>query len=171
MMEQGQRVLQCLQHIQGANPEAIKAAEAQLTVESQQPGYGVVLCQIALSTQVAAHLRQLAAVLLKQYVRQHWVEGERGFQPPETNEQDKQQIRQALPAGLADADSKIRTAVGMAIAAIANWDWPQAWPGLMDYLVNSIKDRKDANLCECVADAGWPASIVVDRRTSCNSLW
>lgn len=150
-MDQGQRILQCLQHVQDANPEAIKAAEAQLTVESQQAGYGVVLCQIALSSQVSVHLRQLAAVLLKQYVKQHWVEGERGFQPPETNEQDKQQIRQALPAGLMDADSKIRTAVGMAIAAIANWDWPQAWPGLMDFIVNSIKDRKDTNLRESTA--------------------
>lgn len=143
--------------MQGANPTAIRAAEAQLTVESQQPGYGVILCQIALSAQMAANLRQLAAVLLKQYVKQHWVEGERKFRPPETIEQDKQQIRQALPAALMESDSKIRTAIGMAIAAIANWDWPQAWPGLMDFLVNSIKDRKDTNLCECCTYA-WPSA-------------
>lgn len=147
-MDQGQRILQCLQHIQDANPEAINKTEAQLKVESQQAGYGVVLSQIAISSQVSATLRQLAAVLLKQYVKQHWVEGDRGFQPPETSEHDKQQIRQVLPAGLMDADSKVRTAVGMAIAAIANWDWPQAWPGLMDFIVNSIKDRKDTHLCK-----------------------
>lgn len=76
----------------------------------------------------------------------HWQEGERGFQPPEASEADKQQIRAALPAGLMDPDSKIRTAVAMAIAAVVSWDWPQAWPGIMEFIVNSIKDRKDANL-------------------------
>ncbi|WIA08198.1 hypothetical protein OEZ85_007649 [Tetradesmus obliquus] len=148
-MDQGQRILQCLQHsVDTSNAETIRAAEAQLALEAQQPGYGVVLCQIALSSGAAvpAHLRQLAAVLLKQYVKAHWQEGERGFQPPEASEADKQQIRAALPAGLMDPDSKLRTAVAMAIAAVVSWDWPQAWPGIMEFIVNSIKDRKDANL-------------------------
>uniref|UniRef100_A0A383VNQ8 Importin N-terminal domain-containing protein n=1 Tax=Tetradesmus obliquus TaxID=3088 RepID=A0A383VNQ8_TETOB len=148
-MDQGQRILQCLQHsVDTSNAETIRAAEAQLALEAQQPGYGVVLCQIALSSGAAvpAHLRQLAAVLLKQYVKAHWQEGERGFQPPEASEADKQQIRAALPAGLMEPDSKIRTAVAMAIAAVVSWDWPQAWPGIMEFIVNSIKDRKDANL-------------------------
>lgn len=71
-MDQGQRILQCLQHsVDTSNAETIRAAEAQLALEAQQPGYGVVLCQIALSSGAAvpAHLRQLAAVLLKQYVK------------------------------------------------------------------------------------------------------
>ncbi|KAF6258143.1 armadillo-type protein [Scenedesmus sp. NREL 46B-D3] len=34
----------------------------------------------------------------------------------------------------------------MAIAAVANWDWPQAWPGIMEFIVSSIKDRRDASL-------------------------
>lgn len=81
-------------------------------------------------------------------VPQHWVEGERGFVAPETPEQEKQQIRAALPAGLQDPDSKIRTAVGVVIATIANWDWPQAWPGLLEYIVNCIKQQEEPNLCE-----------------------
>lgn len=145
-MDQGGRILHCLEHTLSAHAETIKAAESQLAIEAQQPGYGAVLCRIILANDVSVHLRQLAAVLLKQYVKQHWVEGERGFQSPETSEQEKQQIRQSLPMGLRDADSKIRTAVGVAIAAIANWDWPQAWPGLMEFVVNSIKERIDPNL-------------------------
>jgi hypothetical protein len=71
-MDQGQRVLQCLQHsVDTSNAETIRAAEAQLALEAQQAGYGVVLCQIALTggAAVPAHLRQLAAVLLKHYVK------------------------------------------------------------------------------------------------------
>lgn len=37
----------------------------------------------------------------------------------------------------------------MAIAAVANWDWPQEWPGLLENIVSSIKQRSDPNLGEC----------------------
>jgi hypothetical protein len=41
------------------------------------------LAQLAVAQQqVAAPLRHAAAVLLKQYVKQHWVAGERGYEPP-----------------------------------------------------------------------------------------
>lgn len=33
----------------------------------------------------------------------------------------------------------------MAIASIANWDWPEEWPGLMGYLLSLINDRTDVN--------------------------
>jgi hypothetical protein len=64
----------------------------------------------------------------------------------ETSKEEKAQIRAALPAGLHDPDSKIRTAIAMAIAAVANWDWPQDWPGLLENIVTSIKERRDLNL-------------------------
>jgi hypothetical protein len=66
----------------------------------------------------------------------------------ETSKADKAVIRNALPAGLRDPDSKIRTAVAMAIAAVANWDWPQEWPGLLENIVSSVKQRSDPNLGE-----------------------
>jgi hypothetical protein len=148
-----QAVLACLQQTTGPDRQGIKAAEAQLPALAQQPGFGVVLVQVALASpqEVPAHLRQLAAVLLKQYVKQHWIQGERGFVPPETSKADKAHIRNALPAGLRDPDSKIRTAVAMAIAAVANWDWPQDWPGLLESIVSSIKQRDDGPLGESPA--------------------
>ncbi|KAF8072465.1 Ipo9 [Scenedesmus sp. PABB004] len=144
---QPQRVLAAVRLLAAAqDPEAIRAAEAALAREGAAPGFGVALAQIAHAAELPPPDRQAAAVLLKQYVKQHWVEGERGFVPPEVSEADKAAIRAALPAGLADPDSKIRTAVGMAIAAVAAWDWPQAWPGLLEFIVGAIKERKDTNL-------------------------
>lgn len=85
-MAQLQSVLSALQQTQGPDPQGIKHAEAQLKALSQLPGFGVVLLQIALASkqEVPAPTRQLAAVLLKQYVKQHWISGERGFEPPGT---------------------------------------------------------------------------------------
>lgn len=83
-MAQLQTVLSCLQHIQGTNPEGIRQAEIQLKASATQEQYGRCLVQIALAPaqEVPTHVRQLAAVLLKQYVKQHWIAGERGFEPP-----------------------------------------------------------------------------------------
>jgi hypothetical protein len=78
-------------------------------------------------------------------VKQHWQEGEENFIPPAASLEDKQAIRDLLPQALEDPHGKIRTAVGMAIASIASWDWPEEWPGLMGYLLGLISDRSDAN--------------------------
>jgi hypothetical protein len=37
----------------------------------------------------------------------------------------------------------------MAIAAVANWDWPNDWPGLLENIVSSIKQRSDPQLGKC----------------------
>jgi hypothetical protein len=84
MAPQLQAVLTCLSQTQQPDPQGIKHAEAELQALATQPGFGAALTQIALASQevAPAHLRQLAAVLLKQYVKQHWISGERGFVPP-----------------------------------------------------------------------------------------
>lgn len=48
--------------------------------------------------------------------------------------------------GLGDSTGKIRTAVGMAIATIAQWDWPEQWPELTGTLVGTIRDRRTPEL-------------------------
>jgi hypothetical protein len=82
-------------------------------------------------------------------------------QQAEASEQDKASIRAALPAGLQDSDSKVRTAVAVAVAAIANWDWPNAWPGLLEHVVGAIKAHSNPNLGAAWAGAcaarGWGA--------------
>lgn len=55
-------------------------------------------------------------------------------------------MRAALPPGLADPNSKLRTAVGLAVAAIAKWDCPDAWPDLLDNLLRAIDQRDNQPL-------------------------
>ena len=57
------------------------------------------------------------------------------------SDQEKVGIRAEIPNGLADPDSKIRTAVAMAIASIACTDVPHEWPTLVDDLVGAISSR------------------------------
>lgn len=105
-------------------------------------GFGSALGHVTLDAAQPYGIRQLAAVILKNYVRTHWQEGTRGFAPPEVGEEEKAYVRNLLPRGIADPDSKIRTAVGMAVARVAEHDWPHAWPELTPILVNLIRHRE-----------------------------
>lgn len=130
------------------NPATRQAAEAALEAGSKQAGFGATLLKLVLLPEVPYGLRQLAAVVLKKHVREHWTFESPHFREPPVDEGEKAQIREMLPTGLSDSNSKLRTAVAMAIAAIAKWDCPQHWPNLLPGLVNAITARKDMNLGE-----------------------
>lgn len=88
-------------------------------------------------------IRQLAAILLKQHIKEHWTAEAKHFRAPLVGEDEKAAIRSHLVPGLADAEPKIRVAVGMAIANIAKWDVPSEWPDLLSQLISAIRDRRD----------------------------
>uniref|UniRef100_A0A0E0PWB1 Importin N-terminal domain-containing protein n=1 Tax=Oryza rufipogon TaxID=4529 RepID=A0A0E0PWB1_ORYRU len=52
-------------------------------------------------------------------------------------------IRQLLLTSLDDSHGKIRTAIGMAVAAIGQQDWPEDWPELLPYLLKLISDQSN----------------------------
>lgn len=143
-----QRTLQLLASIQDPSKDVREAAEAGLGQLDLQPGHGIVLTNIALTSGAPNELRQLAAVLLKQNIKRHWIEGEKNYTPPVTTDEEKRYIKERLPAALSEPNSKVRTAVALAIATIARWDYPDDWPGLLEHLVSAIKAGQDENLGE-----------------------
>ena len=73
-------------------------------------GYGPELCNVAFCPDSApVPVRQLAGVLLKNFIVTHWHSGSPKFTSPVVPENDKILIKQALPTGLAETVSKIRT--------------------------------------------------------------
>ena len=78
------------------------------------------------------------------------------FRPPEAPQATKAAIRAMLPHGLKESISKVkgvlarlesdlyikpqvRNTVAFCLAAIAHWDWPDAWPQLFDILMEAMK--------------------------------
>ena len=90
-------------------------------------------------------LRQLACVMLKKYVEEHWnaSEGDGGAMVAAT-EQAKQMVRKILPNGLYDSNSKIRTSVAYTISTIASTDWPHTWTELFDIIVKCLGGNEDS---------------------------
>ncbi|XP_020791495.1 importin-9 [Boleophthalmus pectinirostris] len=118
--------------------EVRAAAEEQIKVLEVTEEFGVHLAELTVDTQGALAIRQLASVILKQYVETHWCSQSEKFRPPETTDQAKAAIRELLPSGLRESISKVRSSVAYAVSAIAHWDWPEAWPQLFTLLMDML---------------------------------
>ncbi|KAL7985445.1 hypothetical protein Chor_004015 [Crotalus horridus] len=114
------------------------AAEEQVKVLEVTEEFGVHLAELTVDPQGALAIRQLASVILKQYVETHWCSQSEKFRPPETTERAKAAIRELLPNGLRESISKVRSSVAYAVSAIAHWDWPEAWPELFNLLMEML---------------------------------
>ncbi|XP_019952379.1 importin-9 [Paralichthys olivaceus] len=118
--------------------EVRAAAEEQVKVLEVTEEFGVHLAELTVDPQGALAIRQLASVILKQYVETHWCSQSEKFRPPETTDQAKAAIRELLPGGLRESISKVRSSVAYAVSAIAHWDWPEAWPQLFTLLMEML---------------------------------
>ena len=68
----------------------------------------MVLCELTLSPVLGSlPVRQMTAVLLKQYVDAHWSADAEKFVAPEATAAAKEAIRRMLPQGLKESISKV----------------------------------------------------------------
>ena len=93
-----------------------KQSEEQVKALEVTDEFGVCLTEVVLDTGGGLGLRQLAAVMLKQYIDVHWSVDSDKFRPPETSGVAKQAIRNMLPMGLKESISKVRNTVAFSLA-------------------------------------------------------
>ncbi|KAJ6978684.1 hypothetical protein NC653_026973 [Populus alba x Populus x berolinensis] len=87
-------------------PEIHSLAEVSLRQASTQPGFGAALSKVAANKELPFGLRQLAALLLKQFIKKHWHESEESFEPPAVVTEEKGVIRRLLLPSLDDSHRK-----------------------------------------------------------------
>lgn len=117
------------------------AAEQRLKALEVTDDFSRHLSDITVDTtsSIDPSLRQLASVMLRQYVDTHWSPSGEKFLPPEPSEETKAYLRQVLPAGLHDSNARLRSAVAFSLSAIAHWEWPEQWPQLLDILLACLR--------------------------------
>ncbi|XP_029043182.1 importin-9 isoform X1 [Osmia bicornis bicornis] len=120
-----------------------QAAEQRIQALEVTEEFGIHLTEFVVDPNGHLPIRQLASVLLKQYVETHWSSVAEKFRPPEIKHATKEKIKELLPLGLRESISKVRAAVAYAISAIAHWDWPENWPGLFDILVSCLSGESE----------------------------
>ena len=69
-------------------------------------------------------------------------------------------------AAISDGTARIRTAVSMVIASIAQFYWPDAWPGLMAELVQQLEEPR-ATADTAAATAARPLWRACSAASSC----
>ncbi|XP_046853587.1 importin-9-like [Xenia sp. Carnegie-2017] len=131
-------LIECLSHILSPEQQLRLNAEERLKLLEVTEDYGIHLAQLSVDENSALPIRQLASVILKQYVQSHWMPISEKFTPPVTPSKAKAAIREILPHGLKDPISKVRLSVAYAMSAIAHWDWPEAWPDLFGTLMQAL---------------------------------
>jgi importin-9 len=108
-------------------------------------GYGIYLAELTLDESLDLGLRQLASVLLKKYVDDHWcLEDDEDQTKLIASDQAKHAIKTILPKGLYSNNSKIRNTVAYTISSIAGYDWPQDWVELFDIIVSCLAGNEDS---------------------------
>ncbi|XP_049847541.1 importin-9 isoform X3 [Schistocerca gregaria] len=127
-----------LMGILSPHQEVRTAAEDRIQALEVTEEFGVHLTEFIVEKNLNIAIRQLSSVLLKQYVEEHWCHLSEKFRCPETPEKAKAVIRHALPEGLKEPCSKVHGAVAYAVAAIAQWDWPEKWPELFELLISYL---------------------------------
>ncbi|XP_026826550.1 importin-9 isoform X2 [Ooceraea biroi] len=123
--------------------ETRKAAEQRIQALEVTEEFGIHLTEFVVDPNGHLPIRQLASVLLKQYVETHWCYLSEKFRLPEINDTAKGRIKELLPLGLRESSSKVRTAVAYAISSIAQWDWPENWSALFDILLSCLREDSE----------------------------
>lgn len=109
-------------------------------------GYGVYLSEIIMNQAHELPLRQIAIIMLTRYVEHHWtyIEETGKSSGGIASEQAKRTIRNILPNGLYDPNSKIRSSVAHTISTIAATDYPHCWTELFDIIVKCLSGNEDS---------------------------
>eukprot|EP00727_Mastigamoeba_balamuthi_P011853 m51a1_g7290 putative importin-9 isoform x1 (739) ;mRNA; f:49826-52550 len=139
-------IVNCLGGLLSADSAVRTSAEEYLHKLEAAPGYCPELARLIPSSGIQMPIRHMACIVLKNYAKEHWSRHSEKFQEPEVSPEDKAAVRATLPIGLADPDTKIRTAVALAVAAIAHWDWPEQWPTVIPDLLRCLRETGSPHL-------------------------
>lgn len=143
-----QAMFEELQKILNPDGDIRRQAEERLAQLKYTEGYGVYLAEITINQNLDLALRQLASVMLKQYVEDCWAdeseEGQSSNGALLVNNEAKIAIKTILPQGLYDPNSKIRSVVAYSISNIASYDWPNDWQELFDIIVKCLSGNENS---------------------------
>ncbi|XP_065091003.1 importin-9 [Ochlerotatus camptorhynchus] len=142
-----QAMFEELQKILNPNGEIRRQAEERLAQLKYTEGYGIYLAEITINQNLDLALRQLASVMLKQYVEDCWAAEDQEGEAANglcANNEAKIAIKTILPQGLYDPNSKIRSVVAYSISNIASYDWPTDWQELFDIIVKCLSGNENS---------------------------
>ncbi|KAH8381947.1 hypothetical protein KR009_001132 [Drosophila setifemur] len=140
-------IIEELQNLLSSDTTVLQQAEKRTKQLEYTEGYGVYLSEIIMNQAHELPLRQIAIIMLTRYVENHWSDDQGAGDKANgcmASEQAKRTIRNILPNGLYDPNSKIRSSVAHTISTIAATDYPHGWAELFDIIVKCLGGNEDS---------------------------
>ncbi|TEB38615.1 ARM repeat-containing protein [Coprinellus micaceus] len=122
------------------NPDTNTRVTAELSLAElfTRPSTGIALSQLVLAQDVEISLRQMTSITLRKYIRERWSPIFASFKGSAPPPDVKSQVREALFHGLSDPNRKIRSLCAHALSSVANADWPDEYPDLLQGLITLV---------------------------------
>ncbi|TDL19426.1 ARM repeat-containing protein [Rickenella mellea] len=118
-----------------SDPNVRMTAELRLKEVLPNPETALNLSSIIVSQNIDVPVRQMTIIMLRKYVNERWSPYFPSFKGNPPTVEMKTQIRQAVFNGLSDPNSKIRSACAHTLSQVANSDWPDEYPDLLNSLI------------------------------------
>lgn len=141
--------MQLLSATQTAQEGPRKQAEQQLLSLYGHQDFPIALVEVARHESVPLNIRQASLLYLKQLVLAGWSNSLDEFKGQIlVSDENKVQIRQRLLelATTDQLDRKLKSAASLVVSKIANCDFPDQWPDLLDILLTQIPNATDGQL-------------------------
>lgn len=125
---------------QSLHPATSKQAEQQLRSQESVQGFPLTLLHIVASTNLPIPTRLAGALFFKNYIKRKWVD-ENGNHLT----QDADLIKNEIISLMISLPNNLQIQIGEAISIIADSDFPDKWPNLIDDLVNKLSEDDMVN--------------------------
>ncbi|EDR15931.1 uncharacterized protein LACBIDRAFT_242896 [Laccaria bicolor S238N-H82] len=133
------QIAECLTLTLNPDTNTRIAAELKLAEYFASPDAGLSISQLILAQSADMSLRQIRfSIALRKYVKERWSPFFSSFKGSAPPVEIKAQIRNAVFKGLSDKDRKIRSLCAHTLSSIANCDWPDEYPELLDSLIGLL---------------------------------
>lgn len=116
------------------NPQFAKSIQSKLDeIELVTPNYGIILLTLLQNANVSNDIKLAAAINFKNLVKRKWIdiEGRHLLQ-------DVQEIRSNIIDCMIQLPNILKSQIGEAISIIAESDFPEFWPNLINELVTKL---------------------------------
>ncbi|KAI0319475.1 armadillo-type protein [Amylostereum chailletii] len=131
-------IAQDLSSTLNSDPNVRISAELAFSEHFANPLTALALTQIITSQDAESSLRQIPSIMLRKYVKERWSPYFAQFKGNAPPVEVKDKLRSALFGSLSDPDRKIRSLSAHTLSTIANCDWPDEYPDLLNSLIRLL---------------------------------
>lgn len=122
------------------DPAVRRPAEKYLQQIESQENFGPLLLYLTNHQELAQHLRVVASVTFKNYIKRHWRLTEETDFVDKISAADRQSIKASIIELMLTSPEKIQRQLSDAISLISREDFPDKWPDLLVGMVERMKN-------------------------------